>query len=476
MAEESVGGLTPIRVYRAGAAPAAYGEPARVAPPAQAAAARAAAPVDPGPTYADYEDGLPEPPPIPPETRKSGLPIGVIVVCGALIALMSMGIRNIIPLWQTPMLQDLGWSSSQFSIALATQNLMWGLCSPFFGALADKFGSSRVLIFGAMLQASGLWLMSQANDPALFFLSAGVLLGLAQSAAGMGIVLGAVGRSVHPRHRTMAFGLITASSSAGMIVMTPIGRALLETTTWSDAFVSVAIIALPMILLAIFVRSNQNDGDPSTAEIAKLSIGEALSEAFRHRGFTLLVLGFFVCGFHVTFIGVHLPKYLNDLGVGWQAGANALMIIGVFNVGACLAVGFVASVVSKRGVLAMIYLLRAVVILAFISFPVSTTSVYIFAAAMGILWLSTVPPTQGIVAQVFGTQYMTMLFGVVFFSHQIGSFLGVYLGAQAVDRLGSYDMVWYVAIVLGLLAAVCHIVIDERPVARLKQPAAPEAA
>lgn len=403
-----------------------------------------------------------------------GSSIATMVFAGALIALMSMGIRSIVPLWQTPMMQDLGWTSLEFSIAIATQNLLWGLFSPVFGALADKFGSEKTLAFGAILQAAGLWVMSAASDPTTFFLSAGLLIGFAQSAAGMGIVLGAVGKVVHERHRTIVFGLITSASSAGMIVFTPIGRALLEGMHWSDAFSWLAIIALPMIVLALFLK-NRRGGGPSTAETANLTIREALGEAASHRGYKLLVLGFFVCGFHVTFIGVHLPKYLNDIGLGWQLGADALMIIGVFNVAACLGVGVVASATSKRGVLALIYLLRAVAIAGFVLAPPSAWSVYLFSAAMGILWLSTVPPTQGIVAQVFGTQYMTMLFGFAFLSHQVGSFLGVYLGAEAVDRLGSYELVWFVAIGLGLLASACHVFIDETPVKRQPKSAAADA-
>lgn len=404
-----------------------------------------------------------------PERRE--LPVGAIVFAGALIALLSMGVRSVLPLWQTPMLQDLGWTSFEFSVALATQNLLWGAFSPLFGALADRFGAWSSLLVGAMLQAAGLWVMSAAADPTAFFLSAGLMIGVAQSASGMGIVLGAVGRVVPERHRTMAFGLITSASSAGMIVVTPIGRALLETQGWADAFVGLAILSLPMIALAFLMRTRRGHGGGGDA--ARITIGQALGEAARHRGYVLLVIGFFVCGFHVTFIGVHLPKYLNDIGLGWQLGATAMMIIGVFNVASCLAVGVVASAVSKKGVLAMIYIGRAVAIAAFVLAPPSEWSVYLFAATIGVLWLSTVPPTQGIVAQVFGTQHMTMLFGIVFLSHQVGSFLGVTLGARAFDALGSYDLVWYAAVGLGILAAVCHILIDEKPVTRTAAAPAP---
>ncbi len=455
MAGSNDAGLTPVRVYHPDGRVTPY---VRTTAAGIGAAPSSMAAIDYGAS------------PVP---ARRGVPIGFMVFCGAAIAMISMGVRNMTPLWQTPMLQELGWTSMEFSLAIATQNLMWGAFSPLFGGLADKYGSEKVLVFGAILQSAGLWVMSQAYDPALFFVSAGLMVGVAQAAAGMGIVMGAIGRIVHERHRTMVFGLMTSASSAGMIVLTPIGRALIESYGWSDAFVGVAIVSLPMILLVFFVRSHQGAGDPSTAAIARLTIGEALSEAVRHRGYMLLVIGFFVCGFHVTFIGAHFSKYLEDIGLGWQLGGTALMIIGVFNVGSCLAVGVVASALSKKGVLAMIYLCRSAVILAFILAPPSEWSVYLFAAAMGILWLSTVPPTQGLVAQIFGTQYMTMLFGIAFFSHQIGSFLGVYLGAEAVDRLGSYDLVWYAAIALGILAAVCHIVIDEKPVARLRAAPAP---
>jgi predicted MFS family arabinose efflux permease len=478
MTDQSGGGMKPVRVYRPEGGVTEYTGPAPSAPayvpprtrqaappiqpsvtaPAGAAYAPSAAPDEPAQSYAPIDE--------PARPTYWAPPLAIMIVAGVLIALLSMGTRNIVPLWQTPMLSDLGWTSTQFSIAIATQNLLWGLFSPVFGGLADKYGSHKVLIFGAVLQALGLWVMSAANTPETFFLSAGVMLGVAQSAAGMGIVLGAIGKVVKEEHRTTAFGLITSASSAGMIVMTPIGQYLLENMTWSDAFVWVAILSTPMIVLAFLIRSGRNADDQTTAGIANQTIGGALTEALSHKGYILLTIGFFVCGFHVTFIGVHLPKYLNDIGLGWQLGAKALMVIGVFNVAACLVVGPLAGRYSKRGILALIYLGRAAVFLGFLMLPPSALTVYVFAAALGVLWLSTVPPTQGLVAQMFGTKYMTMLFGVVFLSHQLGSFLGVTLGAAAFDYLGSYDLVWYTCVALGLIAALFHIFIDERPVDR----------
>ena len=399
---------------------------------------------------------------------KGGTPIGFMIFCGAVIALVSMGVRNIVPLWQAPMLQDLGWSSINFTIAIATQNLIWGALSPVFGGLADRFGAAKVLIFGALLQIAGLWVMSMANEPAVFFLSAGLMIGTAQAAAGMGIVLGAIGRLVDESKRTIAFGLITSASSAGMIILTPIGRTLLETQGWSAAFLAVAVLTLPMLLLAPFIGRKRSDGEPTTAAVAHQTVGSALSEALKHKGYILLTIGFFVCGFHVTFVGAHFSNYLESEGLGWQLGATALMIIGVFNVVSCLGVGVIASFLSKKGVLSIIYFGRAALVGAFLLFPLTEWSVYIFSAVLGILWLSTVPPTQGLVAQLFGTQYMTMLFGVVFFSHQIGSFLGAWLGALAFDHLGSYDLIWLASIGLGILSGVCHLFIDERPVDRLQ--------
>jgi len=473
-------GRQPVRVHHANGDVTPYEAPHSAAEP-KAASAPPPAEADGGGRTFETAGGGPAAAAVvavaasaAPAFVRRGVPVGFMVFCGAIVALVSMGIRNTLPLWQSPMLEDLGWTSLQFSIALATQNLLWGVFSPVFGGLADRYGSEKVLVAGAILQAGGLWLMSKATDPALFFVSAGVLIGVAQSAAGMGIVLGAVGRMLPERQRTMAFGLITSASSAGMIVLSPIGRALLEMTSWSEAFVWLAVFSLPVVVLAFFVRSNQSDGaGQSTAQIAQLTIREALGEAARHRGYVLLVIGFFVCGFHVTFIGVHFPKYLNDIGLGWQLGATSLMIIGIFNVASCLGVGVLVAAVSKRKVLSLIYIGRSVAILGFIMAPVSEWSVYIFSAAMGVLWLSTVPPTQGIVAQVFGTQYMTMLFGFVFLSHQIGSFLGVTLGAQAYDMFGDYRPVWLMSIALGILAAICHIFIDEKPLARLRPAAQP---
>lgn len=481
-------GFRPVRVYRTDGGVSEYDGPARQAAAphdapssapnygqgatyGQSAAVETKSPpiaqrVDP-----DYVPPLDVPPysDAPPPGRKYWTPpLGVMILAGAVVALISMGIRAIMPLWQAPMLGELGWSSAQFSIALATQNLLWGLFSPLFGALADRFGAHKVLIFGAVLQACGLWVMSAAADPTMFFLSAGVMIGVAQSAAGMGIVLGAIGRMVKPEHRTTAFGIITAASSAGLVVVPPIGRALLESMSWNDAFIGVAILSLPMIALAFLIRSRQEDGDPSTAEIAHQTIGEALGEAVTHRSFVLLTIGFFVCGFHVTFIGVHLPNYLNNLGLGWQLGASVLMIIGIFNVAACLAIGPLARRFSMRGLLTYIYIARSVIFVVFILAPKTELTVYLFAASLGLIWLSTVPPTQGLVAQMFGTRYMTMLFGIVFLSHQVGSFLGVQLGALALDELGSYDVVWYACVVLGILSAAFHMLIDERPVARLR--------
>jgi predicted MFS family arabinose efflux permease len=294
------------------------------------------------------------------------------------------------------------------------------------------------------------------------------MIGTAQAAAGMGIVLGAIGRLVDESKRTIAFGLITSASSAGMIILTPIGRTLLETQGWSAAFLAVAVLTLPMLLLAPFIGRKRNDGEPTTAAVAHQTVGSALTEALRHKGYLLLTIGFFVCGFHVTFVGAHFSNYLESEGLGWQLGATALMIIGVFNVVSCLGVGVIVSFLSKKGVLSVIYFGRAALVGAFLLFPVTEWSVYIFSAVLGILWLSTVPPTQGLVAQLFGTQYMTMLFGVVFFSHQIGSFLGAWLGALAFDHLGSYDVIWFASIGLGILSGVCHLFIDERPVGRLR--------
>lgn len=388
----------------------------------------------------------------------------LVVTAAAVIALLSMGLRAAIPLYQVPMLQDVGWGRTEFALALAVQQLLWGAFSPVFGGFADKYGAGKVLAFGGLLYVAGLALMGFSTDPLSFTITAGLMVGSAQAAAGMGIALGSVGRMVPPERQSWAFGLVTMGSSAGMLVILPIGQVFLEAFGWSMGFVALAAVGLIMVPLA-FLLSGKPAG-PSVGAVADMTIGAALREALRHRSFLLLVAGFFVCGFHVSFIGIHLPAYVSDLGMPPETGALALMLIGVVNVVSAYFSGVLGTRFRKTRLLSLIYLSRAVFIVALLMAPPTQLTIYLFAAGMGLFWLSTVPLTSGLVAVMFGTRYMTMLFGIVFFGHQVGSFLGVYLGGLLFDETGSYDVVWWMGVALGLFAAVIHLPIRETPVQR----------
>jgi MFS family permease len=354
---------------------------------------------------------------------------------------------------------------------LALQNLLWGAFQPVTGALADRYGAGKVLAGGGLLYVLGLLLISGTADPWQFHLGAGALIGMAQAGAGLAIVLGAVGQYVPEDKRSMAFGIVTASASAGQLVVVPAGQAFLTFYGWPTAFLLLACIAVAMIPLAGALRTRSNgDGaaDVSTTIAPQeQTLVAALKEAGGHRGFVLLTLGFFVCGFHVAFIGVHLPAYLVDQGIAPEYGAISLMMIGGFNIIGAFGSGILGGKFSKKYLLAALYTTRSITILAFILLPISVPSVLLFSAAMGLLWLSTVPLTSGLVAQIFGPRYVSTLFGIVFFNHQIGSFLGVWLGGYLYDTTGSYDGVWWAGVVLGVTAAVIHWPINEKTVERV---------
>jgi predicted MFS family arabinose efflux permease len=394
----------------------------------------------------------------------NGRPVVLVVAAAAIIAMLSMGLRAAIPLYQVPMLTEVGWGRTEFALALALQQLLWGAFSPVFGGIADKIGPGRVLAFGGLLYSAGLALMAFSTDPTTFTITAGLMVGTAQAAAGMGIAIGSVGRMVPEERRSWAFGLVTMGSSAGMLVILPVGQVFLEAFGWSMGFVAMACLALVMVPLA-FPLSGRPAG-PSVGAVANMTVGQALREAFRHRSYLLLVLGFFVCGFHVSFIGTHLPAYISDLGLPPATGAAALMTIGVVNVISAYTAGVLGGRFSKTKMLSLMYLSRAVFITGMMLAPKTELTIYIFAFGLGLFWLSTVPLTSGLVAVMFGTQYMTMLFGFVFFSHQVGSFLGVYLGGLLFDQTGSYDVVWWMGVGLGLFAALVHLPISEKPVQR----------
>ena len=389
----------------------------------------------------------------------------VVIVAGCLIAMIGFGIRSVFGLFLEPMTSAHDWSRETFAIALAIQNLLWGIGVPVAGALADRFGPTRVLSFGALLYAIGVWGMATTDSGMGLYLFAGLVTGLGIAFSAFSIALAAMARVVGPEKRTLALGLGTAAGSLGQVLFSPLGQQFIAAFGWQSALLILAAIALAIIPFALLLPGSQaHQGEPTSNQ----SLGEALNEAMAHRGFLLLTVGFFVCGFHVAFITVHFPSYISDLGLEPQVGAYALALIGLFNIIGSFLSGAAGTRWSKKSGLASIYFTRAAVISAMLLAPKSALTIYLFSAAMGILWLSTVPLTSGIVAQVFGVRYMATLFGIVFFSHQLGSFIGVWLGGRLYDTTGTYNTVWWTGVVLGLLAALIHLPINEQPLARLQ--------
>lgn len=384
----------------------------------------------------------------------------LVIVCGCLISLISFGPRSILGLFLVPMTDTQGWSREIFALALAIQNLMWGLGQPIAGAIADRYGTSRVLIAGGLVYAGGLIMMAWAPSPLWLNMSAGVMVGLGMAAASFSIVLAAFGRRVPAEKRPLVFGIGTAAGSMGQFLFAPLGRAFIANYGWEQALVLLGIIMLAIPLLALALRG-RSDQSVVADYIEGQTLTQAVRQAFSHRSYVLLVVGFFVCGFHVAFITAHMPAYLSDLGMDPRLGAWSLAFIGLFNVVGSLAAGVISGRYSKPIFLSLIYTARAVAIALFLFLPVSAATVLIFSATMGLLWLSTVPPTTALVAIMFGPKYMATLMGIVFLNHQIGAFLGVWLGGRLYDATGSYDVVWYLGIALGIFAAIVHWPIRE---------------
>lgn len=389
--------------------------------------------------------------------------IWLFVAAGSLISFLGFGIRTNFGLFLAPMSADLGWGREVFAFAIAIQNLMWGLGQPIAGMIADKFGTARVLAVGGLLYAVGIYGMSEATSPVMFHLTGGLLVGLGLSGASFALVLAALGRVVPEKNRALALGIGTAAGSMGQFLLVPLGQAFIGAYGWSTALVLLAILAVVIIPLSTIFRGNAQ----TAPDADKQSMGQALGEASRHSGYLYLTAGFFVCGFHIAFIGTHLPAFITDQGLSAELGAQALAVLGLFNVFGAIMAGVLGNRYQKKNLLSLIYLSRAIAITLFILLPISPATVLFFSAAIGLTWLSTVPLTSGIVAQVFGPRYMATLFGFVFVSHQLGSFLGVWLGGKLFDQLGSYDVIWWLGIALGLFAALVHLPIDERPAARL---------
>lgn len=385
-----------------------------------------------------------------------------VLLCGGLILTLSMGIRHGFGLFLQPMSADLHWGRETFALTMAVQNLMWGVTLPFAGMLADKYGAHRMVLGGTALYAIGLVSMAHAATPTLMILTGGVLIGTGLSGVTFSVVQGVLGRTFPPEKRSMALGISAAAGSFGQFALLPFTQVLLTHVGWYGALLALAAIALLMAPLAAALVEKRE----SHANMHRQSAGEAVREALHHRGYMLLTIGFFVCGFQVVFVGVHLPAYLADHGFPPHVAVTALALIGLFNIIGTYSTGWLGSRVPKRYILSAIYFARSVVILGFILLPVSPATVYAFAIAMGLLWLSTVPPTNGIVAQVFGVRYMAMLSGITFFGHQMGSFLGAWLGGKLYDTTGSYDVVWWLSIALGVAAGLIHLPIDERTIPR----------
>ena len=386
-----------------------------------------------------------------------------VLICGGLILTLAMGIRHGFGLFLQPMSADLHWGRETFALALAVQNLVWGVTQPFAGMIADKYGAGRVLIGGTILYGLGLVTMAHATTPLMMVLTAGVLIGTGLSGVTFSVVSGVLGRAFPPEKRSMALGISAAAGSFGQFAVLPLTQYLLTHIGWYGALLTLAGVSLLMVpLAAAMVERNLG----AHANLFKQSAAEAMREALGHRGYVLLTLGFFVCGFQVVFIGVHLPSYLLDKGLPANVGVTALALIGLFNIVGTYTAGWLGGRISKKYILSAIYFSRAIVIALFLLLPLSALTVYAFAIGLGLLWLSTVPPTNGIVAQIFGVRYLAMLSGFTFLSHQIGSFLGAWLGGLMFDRTGSYNVVWYLAIALGVVAGLLNLPIDERELKR----------
>jgi MFS family permease len=395
----------------------------------------------------------------------------VIVICGCAIALLSFGPRSSFGFFVQPMSREFAWGRDVFSLALAFQNLLWGLGQPIAGAIADRFGSLRVILVGALLYAAGLLLMRYAATPLSLDIGAGVLIGFGLAGCSFNLVLSAFSKLLPPDRRGVALGAGTAAGSFGQFLFAPFGVAMIDNFGWQTALLVFAGLMLLIVPLSLALSTPPVAADHVPAPDQQ-SFKTALAEAFGHRSYVLLVLGFFTCGFQLAFITVHLPAYLVDRGIPASTGGWVIAAIGLFNIVGSLGVGWLQNIFAKRYILSVIYLMRAISIIAFISFPISATSAILFGAVSGLTWLSTVPPTSALVALMFGTRWFATLYGFAFVSHQVGGFLGVLLGGIVFEKFGSYTSIWWLSALFGVLSALINLPIVEAPVARpVAQPA-----
>lgn len=389
----------------------------------------------------------------------------VVLTCGTFILFISFGSRNIFGILLDPMTTSLGWSVADYSFAIALQAFLWGITTPITASLADRFGTAKMVAIGGTLYAAGLALMSQVTVPMEMNLTSGLMLGLGLSATGFPIILAAVTKRVDAKRRSLFLGIGSAAGSSGQLALVPLGQYTISGYGWAAAVLVFACLVAVIVPLSTALADPKREAvDPNAAPQQKL--GEALGEAMRHRGFLLLTAGYFVCGFQVLFLGTHLPKYLTEAGLSPWVGATALSLIGLFNIIGTMVWAALGGRLRMKHLLSSIYLLRSAVLIVFVLVPITPLSTYIFSGAIGLLWLATVPLTSGLVAQIFGLRYMATLTGIVFFSHQLGSFFGVWLGGKLFVDTGSYDSVWWLAVALGLVAALLHYPIDDKPVAR----------
>jgi MFS family permease len=407
-------------------------------------------------------------PPVSPAKTHAWRTPAVIIACGCLIAVVSYGPRSSLGFFMAPMTLDNGWGRDVFAFSVAMQTLIYGMVQPFSGAIADRFGTIRVIIAGALLYASGIYMMAHAATPGQLYLTSGVLIGFGLTGCSFNLIISSFGKLLPESWRSISFGAGTAAGSFGQFMFSPLGVSLIDKVGWRNTLEIFAGVLLLIIPLSLAIATPSQDAKPSGAQNpgAGQTYREALAEAFAHRSFILLVLGYFTCGFQLNFVTLHLPSYLIDRGLSAEVGGWTLGIIGLFNIVGALASGWLASRMPKRYILAFIYSTRALAVVFLISMPASPAVALIYGAVTGLLWLSSVPPTSGLVALMFGTRWLAMLVGIAFLSHQVGGSLGVYLGGLLYERTGSYDPVWWGAIVFGVLSALINLPIVEKPVAR----------
>ncbi len=398
----------------------------------------------------------------------------LVLAAGCLIGMFAFGPRSSTGMFLLPMTTEFGWGRDTFGLAIAIQNLVWGIGQPFAGAVADRFGVTRVMWAGALCYAAALILMSYSSTPGMFHFSAGVLFGFGLAGCSFNIVIAAFGKILPPEWRALSFGAGTAAGSFGQFLFPPLAAGLMPAIGWQTTLIvfGIAVLLIMPLALAFAMRGNAEKAAAASANQPKQSLVEALREAFGHQSYVLLVLGFFTCGFQLGFVTVHLPAYITDIGLSVAIGGWTLATIGLFNIIGSLSSGALTSRMPMRYLLALIYFGRSAAILAFILLPATPTTAILFGMAMGLLWLSTVPPTSSLTLLMFGTRYFAMLFGFVFFSHQVGGFLGVYLGGILYERFGSYDIVWWLSIALGIASALINLPIKEKPAPRPAQASA----